>query len=525
MRLERLAIALMDKTQDTSALRQELQQLSPAQLRQLLGASGHGDLLRDGAPVDPQLVEAAKVEGNAFFRRGQLHDAVTAYSRATAYVALKQLERAVDDLIAALEFEPRNKECGVKLQAIIDNVLDVQQTVDAAASTSWRRAAVRAAVVLSTRAGWSPSAVRGNPGPAAVNGHTLFLGGDDRVYLFGGRAVREQKPKVFVLDDHDDSSWDVVPTHGTETPSSRAWHSTSAIGSADKALFCVYGGVSSRGEDPQVHLLMPAAPRGFQWLQPRCIQDKSQMPAARSGHTAVSFVDDMGDRAVYIFGGRTKRGVSDQLLVLRCSSKSDSGAFSNVSALQDGSSVTCSWEEIEPRGQDDSVAARSDWPSARDGHSMCLLPGSETRACRLVVFGGNGQRNDDKMNDVWLFDLVEQRWTLLQCMGDVPAPRSYHTAHMVEDFMFVVGGRTADSEDGSVFILDTNTCEWFRVPIPRDRALTARAWHSSVLTSAGKLFVLGGGTFHGPLKDAATLDLSYFQAHAAKLSHVAVHRS
>lgn len=69
----------------------ELQQLSPAQLRELLSASGHGQLLRDEAAeeeekkkiavVDEQLVAAAKDEGNAFFRQGQMQDAVAAYSR------------------------------------------------------------------------------------------------------------------------------------------------------------------------------------------------------------------------------------------------------------------------------------------------------------------------------------------------------------------------------------------------------------------------------------------------------------
>ncbi|KAL3672036.1 hypothetical protein V7S43_002700 [Phytophthora oleae] len=68
-------------------LRHELQQLSPAQLRELLSASGHGQLLRDGEgnavapPVDEQLIAKTKDEGNAFFRQGRMSDAVSAYSR------------------------------------------------------------------------------------------------------------------------------------------------------------------------------------------------------------------------------------------------------------------------------------------------------------------------------------------------------------------------------------------------------------------------------------------------------------
>ncbi|KAG3158630.1 hypothetical protein PI126_g7765 [Phytophthora idaei] len=288
-------------------LRRELQQLSPAQLRELLNASGHGQLLADEKPaVDEQLVAETKNEGNAFFRQGRLHDAVSSYSRciemdpnnavclsnraaaflkqkefnlavadcskaievaptikpfmrrATAFIALAQYKQAVTDLTAALELEPRNKECCAKLQAIVDTAIAVQQRGNGA-NAELRRAGVRAAAIFSVREGWSKSAVRGNPGPAAVNGHTLFRGDNGRIYLFGGRAVREQKPDVFVLDESDNSSWDTVPTLGTGVPSSRAWHSTSAIGNEGSEFYCVYGGVSSRG--PEGDSCAPVRPR------------------------------------------------------------------------------------------------------------------------------------------------------------------------------------------------------------------------------------------------------------------------
>lgn len=63
----------------------QLRQLSSTQLRELLNASGHGDLLRSEygeiPVVDEQLVTEARDEGNAFFRCGRLHDAISAYSR------------------------------------------------------------------------------------------------------------------------------------------------------------------------------------------------------------------------------------------------------------------------------------------------------------------------------------------------------------------------------------------------------------------------------------------------------------
>ncbi|KAJ8557067.1 hypothetical protein ON010_g8898 [Phytophthora cinnamomi] len=469
--------------------------------------------------ADEQLAAAAKSEGNAFFRQGQMQDAVAAYSRsamqlysiqsainastqfhlvapfmrrAAAYIELREFGCAVDDLVAALEFEPRNKECHAKLQSIVDAAVDKKQRMEASGDAELRYAGVRAAVIASVREGWS-----------------MIAGAMAASTSFGGRAVREQKPAVFVLDENDDSSWDIVPTLGTDAPSSRAWHTTSAIGNRGSEFYCVYGGVSSRGEDSYVHLLVPASPRGFQWLLPRCLQHPGAIPAPRSGHAAVSIEEENGDRVVYMFGGRTKQGVSDQLLTLRCISRASIGGDTDTSIV---------WDEVHLSETDDSTNKHLAWPSARDGHSMCWLDSRGKQPQRLVVFGGNGQLNDERMNDTWLFDVEKQRWTLLQCSGDIPPPRSYHTAHTIGEFLFVIGGRTAQSEDDSVYMLDVSTSKWSKVPIPTDRTLNPRGWHSSVLTEAGRLFVLGGGTYHGPLKDAATLDLSYIKNNAASLT-------
>lgn len=69
----------------------ELQRLSAAQVRDLLSANGHGELLRDNERLhnermkadaaDEQLAVDAKNEGNAFFRQGLMDDAISAYTR------------------------------------------------------------------------------------------------------------------------------------------------------------------------------------------------------------------------------------------------------------------------------------------------------------------------------------------------------------------------------------------------------------------------------------------------------------
>eukprot|EP00644_Phytophthora_capsici_P010139 jgi/Phyca11/18857/fgenesh1_pg.PHYCAscaffold_41_\ len=99
-------------------LRQELQQLSPAHLRELLSASGHGQLLRDSEEkltaqfMDEQLVAKIKDEGNAFFRQGRMNDAISAYSRCIEMDpnnALKNFDLTVEDCTKAIAVAPTIK--------------------------------------------------------------------------------------------------------------------------------------------------------------------------------------------------------------------------------------------------------------------------------------------------------------------------------------------------------------------------------------------------------------------------------
>lgn len=378
--------------------------------------------------------------------------------RAAAYIARGDFLLAVKDLATALDYEPNNKECATKLEAIVARTLAAFRSteLDTTSETEkQRRAWLQACVVRSVHGGWRRHEVKGNPSPGALNGHALFRGPDDRIYLFGGRSVRDNKANLFVRDDSD-CSWDVVPTDG-HTPHSRAWHSVSLI-DAVRGILCVYGGVSSLGEDPRVYLLLPdltsntngattARVRKWRWVEARSDVDKGQVPDARSGHAAVSVASrDRSDTSVYLFGGRTKRGVSSSLYEL------------SLVTATDCDRDTVRWKLVETNHQNGV-------PAARDGHSMCVVCASDDQPPRLIVFGGNGQQNDEKMNDTWAFDVATRSWEVLECSGDVPSPRSYHSAHAIGQYMFVIGGRTVETEDSSVYVLDTG--EWLRLRLVR----------------------------------------------------------
>lgn len=63
----------------------------------------------------------------------------------------------------------------------------------------------------------------------------------------------------------------------------------------------------------------------------------------------------------------------------------------------------------------------------------------------VARFGGtDGQYH---YNDTWAFDINTRTWSELQCIGFIPSPREGHAAALVDDVMYVFGGRGVDGKD------------------------------------------------------------------------------
>lgn len=89
--------------------------------------------------------------------------------------------------------------------------------------------------------------------------------------------------------------------------------------------------------------------------------------------------------------------------------------------------------------------------SDRQSHS-CLLSKCQkcvlklTDARRPVVrFGGTD--GSYHYNDTWAFDVNSRTWQELTCIGYIPVPREGHAAALVDDVIYVFGGRGVDGKD------------------------------------------------------------------------------
>jgi hypothetical protein len=60
-------------------------------------------------------------------------------------------------------------------------------------------------------------------------------------------------------------------------------------------------------------------------------------------------------------------------------------------------------------------------------------------------FGGTDRQHH--YNDTWSFDIDTETWSELACTGYIPEPREGHAAALVDDILYVFGGRDVNGKD------------------------------------------------------------------------------
>lgn len=140
--------------------------------------------------------------------------------------------------------------------------------------------------------------------------------------------------------------------------------------------------------------------------------------------------------------------------------------------------------------------------------SVCLLscmhaPCNDADDC--FRFGGtDGSR---WFNDVWTYDPRTNAWTELDCIGYIPAPREGHAAALVDDTMYIFGGRVQDGSDlGDLAAFRISSRRWYMFQ-NMGSSPSARSGHS--MTAHGKNIVVLGGEPSSAPHDPKELSLCY----------------
>jgi hypothetical protein len=98
------------------------------------------------------------------------------------------------------------------------------------------------------------------------------------------------------------------------------------------------------------------------------------------------------------------------------------------------------------------VNIAGDAPPHRYRHSAVLF-----KSC-MYIFGGVDQEHR-RFNDLQCFDLQKRVWNQLELCGNIPT-RSFHSATVIDNQMFVIGGY-----DGVNRLNDVHQCS---LPIPNE---------------------------------------------------------
>ena len=77
----------------------------------------------------------------------------------------------------------------------------------------------------------------------------------------------------------------------------------------------------------------------------------------------------------------------------------------------------------------------------------------------LIIFCRfGGSDGGHSFNDTWSFNISTRKWTELQCTGSIPSPRFGHAAVLVNNVMYVFGGRvTGGTKLGDLTALDLSS--------------------------------------------------------------------
>lgn len=125
----------------------------------------------------------------------------------------------------------------------------------------------------------------------------------------------------------------------------------------------------------------------------------------------------------------------------------------------------------------------------------------------LTVPSFGGTNGFQWFNDVWCYDPATNKWAQLDCIGYIPVPREGHAAALVDDVMYVFGGRTEDGTDlGDLAAFRITSRRWYTFqnmgPSP-----SPRSGHS--MTAVAKSIVVVGGEPSSATNQVNDLSITY----------------
>jgi N-acetylneuraminic acid mutarotase len=292
---------------------------------------------------------------------------------------------------------------------------------------------------------WNECAMKGTI-PDARWAHTGVVCGYN-IIIFAGYAGGSYVNDVWKLDTVD-MKWNKCVVQGTP-PSIRGAHSASLV---ENDIY-VFGGYEGNTHMSDVHVLDAVT---MKWTK---LEVKPSFPSPRRGHTA-----SVVGTNIYVFGGYNGISYYNDLFIF--------------------DSVTHDWSKWEPNGQK--------IPLARWLHAETVI-GTD-----IYIFGGAAA--DSKLSDLWKFDTVAQTWTQLTPSGEQPGRHWGHSLSLLtinnRPHLVLFGGNDGSKYLNNLQLYDTVDNKWVEFAVKGSPA-SPRWLHSASIVN-NRLFFFGGsaGTGH-----------------------------
>ncbi len=124
-----------------------------------------------------------------------------------------------------------------------------------------------------------------------------------------------------------------------------------------------------------------------------------------------------------------------------------------------------------------------------------------------VGFSFGGTDGQSWFNDVWTYEPRSNAWTELDCIGYIPVPREGHSAALVNDTMYIFGGRTQEGVDlGDLAAFRISSRRWYMFQ-NMGHSPSARSGHS--MTAFGKHIITLAGEPSSSASDRNELSMAY----------------
>ncbi|KAL1712368.1 hypothetical protein EV715DRAFT_278035 [Schizophyllum commune] len=252
----------------------------------------------------------------------------------------------------------------------------------------------------------------------------------------------------------------VPPTSPSPSPFPRYGHVVPTVSTSPAGDMYIFGGLVRDAARNDLYIVSSKD------ISATLVQTGGEVPSPRVGHAAA-----LVSNVMIVWGGDTRQDASQP---------QDDGLYLlNL--------VSREWSHVSTHGQG---------PVGRYGHAATMV------GSRFFVFGGQvdtqfmndffgGTDGQYHYNDTWSYDTTTRQWSELTCIGFIPSPREGHSAAVVDDVIYVFGGRGVDGKDlGDLAAFKISNQRWYMFqnmgPAPSSRSGHAMA---SVGT---RVFVLGG---------------------------------